>query len=82
MSYIAPRPFCPRAVVPRAEASARSAATAGFWRRLYDAIMAARQRQAERHIARLLENSGGLLTDDIEREIMRRDAERHRRFGD
>jgi len=41
-----------------------------FWRRAYDAIMRSQQRRAEREIAAYLRSHGGLLTDDIEREIM------------
>jgi hypothetical protein len=35
-------------------------------------MMASRQRQAEREIARYLRNHGGKLTDETEREIERR----------
>ena len=44
----------------------------GFWARIYDAIWIARQRQADAEIARYLSQSGGKLTDDMEREISRR----------
>ncbi len=44
----------------------------GFWRRLFDAIVESQQRRAEREIARYLASHGGLLTDDMEREMMRR----------
>jgi hypothetical protein len=43
-----------------------------FWRRLFDAIIESRQRRADREIARYLATRGHLLTDDAEREIMRR----------
>jgi hypothetical protein len=43
-----------------------------FWRRLFDALMESQQRRAEREIARYLASHGGLLTDDMEREMMRR----------
>ena len=43
-----------------------------FWRRVYDAIMRSQQRRAERDIAAYLRGHGGLLTDAMEREIMRR----------
>lgn len=39
--------------------------------RLYDTIVASQQRRAEREIGRYLANRGP-LTDEIEREIMRR----------
>ena len=42
----------------------------GFFRRFFDAMMAARQRQAEREIERYLRNSK--FTDEAEREIERR----------
>ena len=43
-----------------------------FWRRAYDAVMRSQQRRAEREIAAYLRRHGGLLTDDMEREIMLR----------
>jgi len=44
----------------------------GFWSRVFDAISQTQQRRAEREIARFLANHGGLLTDDMERELMQR----------
>ena len=44
----------------------------GFWRRVYDRIVEAQQRRAEREIARYLASHGGLLTDSMERELMQR----------
>ena len=44
----------------------------GLLRRLVDAMVASRQRQAEREIARFLQANGGRLTDNLEREIERR----------
>jgi hypothetical protein len=41
----------------------------GVLRRLMDAIFESRERQADREIARILDRSGGRLTDDIEREM-------------
>ena len=41
-------------------------------RRIYDAVMEARQRQANRELAQYLVRSGGRLTDDIEREMTQR----------
>jgi hypothetical protein len=47
----------------------------GFWRgflsRLFDAMVEARQRSAEREIAAFLRGRGKYLTDDAEREIER-----------
>ncbi|HSR80188.1 MAG TPA: hypothetical protein VLL28_05350 [Hyphomicrobiaceae bacterium] len=42
------------------------------WRRIIDAISAAQQRRADREIALYLASHGGLFTDNMEREIMRR----------
>ena len=43
-----------------------------FWRRVHEAVMASQQRRADREIAAFLHRHGGLLTDDMEREIMQR----------
>ena len=43
-----------------------------FWRRVYERLVAGQHRRADREIAAFLERHGGLLTDDMEREIMRR----------
>ena len=42
---------------------------AGILRRLYEAVMLSSQRRAERDMGRLLTQSGGRLTDDIERRM-------------
>ncbi len=44
----------------------------GLMRRILDALMAARMRQAEREIADFLQAGGGRFTDETEREIERR----------
>jgi hypothetical protein len=45
----------------------------GIFRRILDAMREARQREADRHIARFLAaRSAGSLTDDLEREISQR----------
>jgi hypothetical protein len=44
----------------------------GFWRGVYEGFMASQQRRADREIARYIERHGGVLTDDLERRIMRR----------
>jgi hypothetical protein len=41
-------------------------------RRIFDAFMESRQREADRQIARFLAGRDGPLTDDLEREITRR----------
>ena len=53
--------------VARADAPKR-----GLFVRLGAALMAARQRAAEREITRYLAHTGGKLTDSIERDIERR----------
>jgi ATP-dependent protease ClpP protease subunit len=44
----------------------------GLMRRVLDAMVAARMRQAEREIALFLNSTGGRFTDETEREIERR----------
>jgi hypothetical protein len=53
------------------EAAEAKPARKPFWTRLYDALVQSQQRRAEREIARYLANRGP-LTDEVEREIMRR----------
>lgn len=55
-----------------ATAAQASAKRPGFFARAIAAMKLARQRQAEREIARYLALTGGNLTDEIEREIQRR----------
>jgi hypothetical protein len=43
-----------------------------LFRRLLNAMIAARQRKAEREIARYVERLGGKFTDSAEREIAQR----------
>ena len=50
-----------------------------IWRRFFDGIVLAQERRADREIARFLASHGGLLTDDMEREIMRRVMHNHGR---
>ena len=40
----------------------------GLLGRFFEALIEARQREAEEHMARLLARSGGKLTDSLERE--------------
>ena len=44
----------------------------GLARRLNDALETRRRSEVDREIARLLAQSGGRLTDSLEREIMRK----------
>ena len=54
-------------------AEAPAPAKPGLFSRLLDAMADARMRQVERQIARyLIDNAGGKLTDETEREIERR----------
>jgi len=46
-----------------------AARRAGLLRRIYDAMIDSRQKEAERVVAAYLEGSGGRFTDDIERRI-------------
>ena len=58
-----------------ADAAASAAETPerqGFWRRVYESLLASQQRRADREIAAYIERHGGLLTDDVERQIMHR----------
>jgi hypothetical protein len=43
-----------------------------IWRRVLDAIVVARQNQAEREVRRYLESTGGKFSDTVEREIEER----------
>ena len=61
--------FRDKASTPRSDAVASKA---GVLRRIFDAIIEPRHKQADRDIARLLARSGGRLTDDIEREMTQR----------
>ena len=45
---------------------------AGILRRIFNAIIEPRQKQADREIARFLARSGGRLTDSMEREMTER----------
>ncbi len=57
---------------------AEKAERPGFWRRVFERMVAAQQRRAEREIAAYLGSRGGLLTDDMEREISERLSGRKR----
>lgn len=72
MAYVAhPSEF--RTAAPyKYPARPASVARRGFWRRLYDAVMLAHQRDVEREISRYVGRSGGRLTDSMEREIAER----------
>ena len=59
------------------EASTAKLASRGLLRRLFDAMIASRQREAEREIAFYLQRTGGKFTDAVEREIGRRLSKSH-----
>jgi len=62
--------YAPSTVAQRGFIAEKSAPTRpGLLRRFFDAMMRSRQRQADREIARYLENSK--FTDETEREIER-----------
>jgi hypothetical protein len=75
MAYVAhPREFqsaLPYKYATPAVPAPKPAPRRGFWRRLYDAIMEAHQRDVEREISRYVARSGR-LTDSLEREIAER----------
>jgi hypothetical protein len=49
-----------------------AANSASLLRRVVDAVFESRQRQADKEIERFIANSGGRLTDDLERRMMAR----------
>jgi hypothetical protein len=51
----------------------------GLLRRVFDAVTRSRQRHVDEDIARYLHQSGGRLTDEIEREMMQQ-LTRNRNF--
>ena len=62
--------FVSHKAAPKGQAPARKA---GVLRRIFDAFMQSRQKDADRQIARFLAaRSGGVFTDDIEREMTHR----------
>jgi hypothetical protein len=71
MAYVA-RPHEFQVAAPYRQAAPQaSAPRRGIWRRLYDAVMLAHQRDVEREIGRYM-NRHGKLTDSMEREITER----------
>jgi hypothetical protein len=60
-------------------APAEAAPRKSIWTRVFEALVSAQQRRADREIARFLESHGGLLTDDMERQIMDSLSRRNRR---
>ena len=66
--------YVPSAVAPRDLAPTHAVARngRGLLLRFFDAMMASRQRQVDREIARFIHDNGGKFTDNTEREIERR----------
>jgi hypothetical protein len=56
----------------RMPATAETVRRPGFFTRVLNAMVEARQRHAEREIAQYLTMTGGRFTDDVERAIERR----------
>jgi hypothetical protein len=72
MSTLAYSHVQPSAVEVAGADHAEAAPRRGFWQRFLDALIASRQRQADREIAYYLARRGGVFTDDVEREVMQR----------
>jgi hypothetical protein len=51
---------------------AEKTAAKSLWRWVFDMLIESQQRRADREIARYVASHGGLFTDDMERQIMRR----------
>lgn len=70
MAYVArPSDFHGNAVPYAPVASEAALVRRGLLRRIYDALMQANQRQAQRDIERFVSRRGRRLTDSVEREI-------------
>lgn len=55
-----------------AETGYAAEAPKSFFRKMYDRVLESQQARAEKSVAAYLASHGGLLTDDMEREIMAR----------
>ncbi len=73
-----PRHLQDKIIAEAQKAKAEKAERPGFWHRVFERMVAAQQRRAEREIAAYLGSRGGLLTDDMEREISERLSGRKR----
>jgi len=65
MTHVTHHGQIPRSCNPKPAASA-AVASRGIWRRIFDAVYESRRRHAERDIARLINRSGGRITDGVE----------------
>lgn len=43
-----------------------------LWKRIADSVYTAQRRRTEAEIARFIERNGGVITDDVERQISQR----------
>ena len=71
MTHAAHHGAIPRCCNSKPAASA-AVASRGIWRRIFDAVYESRRRHAERDIARLIDRSGGRITDDVEFQMSQR----------
>jgi|tagenome__1003787_1003787.scaffolds.fasta_scaffold12750990_1 hypothetical protein len=69
MAYAADHDHIATYPLPECDAAA---ARPGILRRVFEAIARSHQRRADLEIGRFIARSGGRLTDDNERELMRR----------
>jgi hypothetical protein len=72
MAYVAHHGEFSRYVDHKGASEHGAAGKAGLLRRVFAAVFESRQRQADKEVARFIANSGGRLTDDIERRMMAR----------
>jgi hypothetical protein len=73
MAYAArPSEFVPCGESRSADREVGGSPRRGWLRRIYDAVLESRQKQAERVAAAYLEGTGGRFTDDIERRLVDR----------
>ncbi len=73
MARYAPLTLDTAAAIPATTARSTTAAPKrGLLERVLAALVQARMRQAERHIAHYLASTGSKLTDSVEREVERR----------
>jgi hypothetical protein len=75
MTYVTHHQDFSRRTATKLESEPRAAGkTAGALRRILGAIFQSREEQRDEAIASFLPRSGGRLTDDIEREMTRRET--------
>ena len=72
MTHAAHHGEIPRSCNPKPAVRTAVASRRGIWRRLFDAVYESRRRHAERDIARLINRSGGRITDDVEFQMSQR----------